>query len=292
LEEQRLRDEDTARHFQNLGRFGARLNQDAITKWLENGPHSTEIQDRQNGVYSPYAYDDRNRKEWAKEREMSKPSDAYGGKLAREAGFDDIDPNRWALEEARQLMGQNEMPPPPKTKVPLPRPNPFRRPKFASGGFSGGSPWQERAAARSIVHAGMLKSNVPGRTDKLPITVGGGAFIVPADHLAALGQGNSQAGASIINGMFGLGGNKKGSLVKAMRPQIPKLKKMAEGGDPGESKPVDIIAAGGEFVIPPGKVQEIGGGDLDRGHKILHQWVLRTRKQHIKTLEGLQPPKT
>lgn len=165
--------------------------------------------------------------------------------------------------------------------------------KFADGGYTQGSPWEERAAARSIQHAGMLKSNVPGRTDKLPITVGGGAFVVPADHLAALGQGNSQAGAAILNGMFGLGGNKKGSVVKAMRPTIPKLKnKMAEGGDPGEAAPVDIIAAGGEFILPPEKVKELGGGDLDKGHKILHRWVLQTRKQHIKQLKGLKEPKT
>jgi hypothetical protein len=253
----------TARKYADGGPVGG------FNKWLADGPLSTEIEDR------TLDYNDRQRAQIAKDIMMQKSSGEGIGRLARDAGFFDIPSPKYAPRERGRAM------------IPLPRP----KPRFASGGFSGGSPWQERAASRSIVHAGMLKSNVPGRTDKLPITVGGGAFIVPADHLAALGQGNSQAGASIINGMFGLGGNKKGSLVKAMRPQIPKLKKMAEGGEV-ESKPVDIIAAGGEFVIPPGKVQEIGGGDLDRGHKILHQWVLRTRKQHIKTLKSLQAPKT
>jgi hypothetical protein len=51
-----------------------------------------------------------------------------------------------------------------------------------------------------------------------------------------------------------------------------------------------IIAAGGEFVIPPEKVREIGGGDIDRGHKILDHWVMSTRKKHIKTLRGLKQP--
>lgn len=168
-------------------------------------------------------------------------------------------------------------------------------PKFASGGYTQGSPWQERAAARSIAHpAGFIKSNVPGRTDQLPITVGGGAYILPADHLAALGQGNSQAGAAMLNGMFGLGGNKKGSIAKAMRPAIPKLKKkpgFAEGGEQPEAAPVDIIAAGGEYTIPPNIVKSIGGGDHEKGCKILDKWVLNTRKQHIKTLKGLKPPK-
>lgn len=177
-----------------------------------------------------------------------------------------------------------------KRPVPMPRPKPRN---FAAGGYSAGSPWQERAAARAITHAGMLKSNVPGRTDKLPITVGGGSYILPADHLAALGQGNSQAGAAILNGMFGLGGNKKGSVAKAMRPTIPKLKKkmFAEGGDADDSNPVDIIAAGGEYSIPPSIVRGIGNGDHDKGCKILDKWVLDTRKQHIKTLKSLKPPK-
>lgn len=174
----------------------------------------------------------------------------------------------------------------------LPRYTPI---KFAAGGYTQGSPWQERAAARSIAHpAGFIKSNVPGRTDQLPITVGGGAYILPADHLAALGQGNSQAGAAMLNGMFGLGGNKKGSIAKAMRPTIPKLKKkpgFAEGGEQPEAAPVDIIAAGGEYTIPPNIVRSIGGGDHEKGCKILDRWVLNTRKQHIKTLKGLRPPK-
>lgn len=284
----RAKAEENRKTFQFINRFGAGLNQNAIDQWLANGPSSTEIEDRTRSYWpDSRAHKDflkRQELQAIKDRRMQEPSGAEDGTLARVL----FDPDRYALEEARRTMGVRSMP--------LPQPNPFRRKqKFAAGGYTQGSPWEERAAARSIVHAGMLKSNVPGRTDKLPITVGGGAFVVPADHLAALGQGNSQAGASILNSMFGLGGNKKGSVVKAMRPTIPKMKmkKIATGGDAGETDaPVDIIAAGGEFVIPPDKVREIGGGDLDKGHSILHRWVLQTRKQHIKTLKGLKPPKT
>lgn len=63
--------------------------------------------------------------------------------------------------------------------------------------------------------------------------------------------------------------------------------KMAAGG---HGKPTDIIAAGGEIVIPPHKIIE-KYGDLDKGHKALDRWVVKTRKKHIKTLKNLKPPR-
>lgn len=132
--------------------------------------------------------------------------------------------------------------------------------------------------------SGFLHSAVPGRTDQLPITVGGGAYVLPADHLAAVGQGNSLAGANIVNKMFKMG--PYGSAPGAARAMHKR--KFAEGGDVGE--PTPIVAAGGEMIIPPDKIME-KFGSLDGGHKKLDQWVLDTRAQHIKTLRGLKPPK-
>lgn len=152
-------------------------------------------------------------------------------------------------------------------------------------------------AARGLAHSGAIKSPVPGRTDKLPITVGGGAYVLPADHVAALGQGNTNAGSDILNKMLKMGPaagvGKIGTNLRAGRSSNQKLAhlaaptKFARGGKPD----VDIIAAGGEYVIPPEKVAELGGGDIKKGHKILDRWVLSTRKKHIKTLRGLKPPK-
>lgn len=173
-------------------------------------------------------------------------------------------------------------------------------PYYAGGGMIT-PPFGERMAARSLLHEGALNSVVPGRTDKLPITVGGGAYVLPADHMAALGQGNSTAGANIMNRMLKIGPyGSAGSALHGIRPQQPKLNlkpqsfKMphfAPGGVASRHKGVPIIAAGGEFVIPPEKVAEIGGGDIDHGHKILDHWVMRTREKHIATLRSLKPPK-
>jgi len=170
--------------------------------------------------------------------------------------------------------------------------------KFAGGGGANiGS-----LEARGLAHSGMIKSAVPGRTDKLPITVGGGAYVLPADHVSAIGQGNSAAGADILNKTFKMGPyatsgiGKISTNLKAGRAPVPKLGRMtatpkfARGGHrPGRHVP--IVAAGGEFVIPPEKVAEIGSGDQERGHKILDHWVQATRRKHITTLRGLKPPK-
>jgi len=166
--------------------------------------------------------------------------------------------------------------------------------KAGGGGVNVGS-----LEARSLAHSGMIKSPVPGRTDKLPITVGGGAYVLPADHVAAVGQGNSMAGADILNKLLKMGPyatsgiGKIGTNLRAARTSNQKLghlvapPRFARGG----SSHVPIVAAGGEFVVPPEKVEEIGSGDMARGHKILDEWVNSTRKKHIKTLRGLKPPK-
>lgn len=161
--------------------------------------------------------------------------------------------------------------------------------KAGGGGFS--APMGERFASRQLFHEGFLHSSVPGRTDKLPISVKGGAYVLPADHVAALGQGNSLAGADIVNKMFKMGpyGMPAGG-VKSAKANVPHLKLRADGGEAEGGDGVPIIAAGGEIVIPPDRIAD-RFGDVDKGHQALDQWVVSTRKKHIKTLRKLKPPK-
>jgi hypothetical protein len=162
--------------------------------------------------------------------------------------------------------------------------------KFASGGM----PFGQSQTARQLFRDGFLHGTGPGRYDHLPITVKGGAYVVPADHLAAIGQGNSQAGAAILHKMFGAGpyGSPKPD-IRSGRSAAPRLNlrapkpRMASGG---EADGVDIIAANGEFVIPPEQIIE-RFGDLEKGHRALDDWIVKTRKKHIKTLKGLKPPR-
>jgi hypothetical protein len=169
------------------------------------------------------------------------------------------------------------------------------RVKRAFGGPSGGMPpWYVRQEARGMT--GPLHGVSTGRADHLPINVPGGSYVLPADHVSALGQGNSQAGMAILNHMFGHQGPYgmgQDLAIKAGRgaPAAPRMPRLSAGGvSHDHGQPVPINASHGEFVIPPEIVMQIGNGDLKHGHDELDKWVLASRAKHIKTLRKLPPP--
>ena len=204
-------------------------------------------------------------------------------------------------------------------------------------------PWFVRSEARNMTHSGPVLGGGGGRTDKVPLKVAGGSYVLPADYISHLGQNNTSAGHKTADLMFGHSGPfgakipklASGRGAQTARPPVPRpspsglgaqhlpnpfaakpAKAMpgstransiipggsmlaeggvtgsmyAEGGIPQGEHPVDIMAAGGEYVIPPEIVREIGGGNIDHGHKILDSEVLRMRKHHRKTLADLPPP--
>jgi hypothetical protein len=127
-------------------------------------------------------------------------------------------------------------------------------------------------AEGGAVHAGPIMSNVPGRTDNHPMDVAEGSYVIPSETVSHLGENNTNAGMEVLNSMFG--------------PES----EIGGGASAGETNPVPINAAGGEFVIAPEVVATIGGGDIKRGHEILDQWIMGKRKQHISTLRKLPGP--
>lgn len=133
---------------------------------------------------------------------------------------------------------------------------------FADGGQVRGLPDQSEP-----IHAGPLHSTVPGRTDHLPITVAAGSFVLPADIVSSLGEGNTNAGMEAVSKMF----------------PLPPVRR-ADGGR------VPIAAAGGEYVISPETVAAIAGGNIEAGHELLDQFVRRTRAQNIQRLRALPGP--
>ena len=126
-------------------------------------------------------------------------------------------------------------------------------------------------AANPRLTTGPLVSDVPGRTDALPVDVPDGSYVVPADVVSALGQGNTLAGHKALKGML----TPKGP-VKHKRIPAPKY---ADGG------PVPIAAAGGEYVCSPEEVEAAGG------HKALDMFVKQVRAANIAHLASLPGPK-
>ena len=194
--------------------------------------------------------------------------------------------------------------------------------KMQFGGRMGEENFVMRNAARNLHFEGMIHSSVPGRTDKLPMNVPAGAYVLPADTASALGQGNSKAGGNILSKMFSSGPYGVAPLHSAARvspprlsglgpprssgPRLPAAPKMAgigqqkpprlgmfaEGGvKDGQGETVPIIAAGGEFIVHPDVVRDIGHGSLSAGHKVLDKFVLKVRAEYKKTLGTLKPPK-
>ncbi len=152
-------------------------------------------------------------------------------------------------------------------------------------------------------HTGMIHSPVPGRTDKISMNVRGGSYILPASIVSGIGQGNSMAGASILNKFFKMSpygaaagniGTPRVNYGKTMNMRLPAVKqpKFAEGGQeegPGENVP--IVAAGAEFIVPPHVVQRLGGGNMKQGHAILDEFVSHMRQKTINDMKNEKPPK-
>jgi hypothetical protein len=142
-------------------------------------------------------------------------------------------------------------------------------------------------------HKGPIHSSVAGRTDHLPMHVASGSYVIPADIISAMGEGNSMAGFKVAKNIFsapGPYGQSTDSLpygASGLPYGVPSPKKAAGGS----TDAVPIVAAGGEYVIPPEDVMHLGGGDLDHGHKILDAFVKKMREKTIKTLQGLPGPK-
>ena len=177
-------------------------------------------------------------------------------------------------------------------------------PVHAKGGvvkrqIGGQVPWFVRAEARNMLHTGPIPSAVAGRTDQHAISVPSGAYVLPADVVSSLGQGNTHAGFSVLGKMFPSSVPKMGRAtipaphpMRLAAPRVGMGKLSDVGGARGRNVGAEtpILAAGGEFVIHPNDVMARGGGDLKRGHEILDRFVLESRKKHIHTLKGLPGP--
>jgi len=139
------------------------------------------------------------------------------------------------------------------------------KPKVAPSPTERGLEIARRYANGGVV-VGPVVGATGGRADELPVEVPSGAFVIPADIVSGLGQGNTLAGMNRLQDTFG--------KAKAS----------------GSSQAVPIKISDGEFVLSPEQVAQIGGGDMDRGHQILDQLVVKLRSQIVNHMAGLPPP--
>lgn len=144
-------------------------------------------------------------------------------------------------------------------------------------------------ALTEAVHTGPIHSAVAGRTDHLPMHVPSGSYVIPADIVSAAGEGNTMAGFRIMRRIFGgmPYSGEENPYGQSDTPYNEPLPGKAAGG----AATVPIVAAGGEHVVSPEQVMQVGNGDLETGHRVLDEFVKRMRKETVKTLQNLPPPK-
>lgn len=172
---------------------------------------------------------------------------------------------------------------------------------FASGG---GIPHpQQPARDPEPAIFGLVHSAVPGRTDRHNTTLPHGSYVIPADVVSGMGEGNTLAGAQVLKQMFTMGQHRAKLQHRIHhRNTIPLPPHLADGG---MSNGVKCVIAGGEYVLNPLDIAfnpSLGNGNphnddpkayqdaLDRGHKVLDTFVVSRRKKDIKTLEKLPGP--
>ena len=186
-------------------------------------------------------------------------------------------------------------------------------PQKAEGGGLGSAANIAREKATPC-HVGLITMAVGGRTDHIPMNVLEGSYVLPADIVSGLGEGNTLAGSKIIQNMFRSGpfgtSYPDARFTSPKYPDAPSMsgfslsdtlkvnpiapeKKEARGGPimSGKYKPIPIVAAGGEYVIDPDTVRALGGGSIDKGHEFLDHFVKGARKELVKTLQKLPGPK-
>lgn len=127
---------------------------------------------------------------------------------------------------------------------------------------------------KKVFH-GPVKTPIPGRTDRLPIHVHSGSYVIPADIVSGLGEGNTLAGYEAIKRMFSHHLQAKYGLRGSYH-------------EPREVVPV--IVAGGEYILSPEEVEIAGDGDLDKGHAVLDAFVKSQRKKLRQKLAKLPGP--
>jgi len=108
----------------------------------------------------------------------------------------------------------------------------------------------------------------------VPMEVPDGAYVLTADHVSSMGEGNTLGGFKKLDQMF---------PKSAAAHTAQKTRKRASGGA------VPIYAADGEYVICPEDITD-RWGDLEAGHRYLDAWQTASRKEHVNTLRNLAPP--
>jgi len=168
--------------------------------------------------------------------------------------------------------------------------------------------WTRREAAESQMGGsyGLLQGATSGRADKVETSAPAGSHIIPADVVSGLGQGNTLAGAKVMQYILNSGPwgtPMPRSSGRSSIPRPPSVQRDAGGGAIPLFKAVPRAKGGklpeghsavdlsdGEFAVHPWYVHSWGNGNPDIGHKVLDRFIVAQREKNIKDQKKIKPP--
>jgi hypothetical protein len=142
---------------------------------------------------------------------------------------------------------------------------------LAGGGVARGHGGGSKLATGS----GLVPGNTPGRADAIQTQVPQGAYVIPADVVSGVGQGNTQAGGKRITEMLGA-----------------QFKPQAQGfANGGRVQMANVRQSGGEYVVHPMHCAHLGGGDVKAGHRELDTMCANVRQAVARHARNAPPPR-
>ena len=145
--------------------------------------------------------------------------------------------------------------------------------------------------------SGLVMSPVAGRSDLIPMGLGSNSYVIPADVISGIGQGNTIAGGHAFDAMLHKGPYGMKLPIPKISGTLPKPNAVPRVVAPhhytrgGRTKgTVPTIVAGGERIVSPEEVARLSGGNYKKGHEMLDRWVLEARKHALKVTKKLPGP--
>ncbi|MDE2096307.1 MAG: hypothetical protein KGL39_03610 [Patescibacteria group bacterium] len=163
-------------------------------------------------------------------------------------------------------------------------------PHAASGlSLSQMTPWWARQEERGST-SGLLHSTVAGRTDHINVAPPSGSYVIPADVLSGLGEGNTLAGARVMDDILSSGPYGTRMPRDNVHPHFPAPPRAyVDRAKGGGVKNTRILAAGGEYIVKPRDLVS-KFGSVRNGHKVLDKFVVTARKKIASKMQKLPGP--
>lgn len=122
--------------------------------------------------------------------------------------------------------------------------------------------------------AGAVRSDSPGRADNVETMASAGTYVIPADVVSALGEGNTPAGVQWLDQ----------AVAKLLQGDSSALK-FRDGGS------VPVRVSGGEYAVPPQAVAALGKGSYKAGVRKIEHLIAEIRDRTAKKLRRLPKPR-